>query len=724
MKQFFELIFGDLEGYVCLTRKGPDNNLTRDKVLHWPTQADEIVNYCTRWRFEDVYFTPHLTDGQGRRKSNMVSGRVAFGDADTFDLSKVEVDPSIIVHTSPGKTHLYWLIEDTTDNIELERLSHAVSVAHPKDDTGYDTGWATNKLLRVPGTSNNKTSVPYEVHYEVTGTTYTVDEFSEGYTLPDAIKVLSLDMADVPTNEEARSAISWSVRLQEILEGSYMPNQGYKRYEVLHLAQQELFRCGATNEQAFAILQDHSLNKWIADGSSNPEERLWDDIIRARARAELANSDLLGDIDLDLLPETVEESGFDFLSAEERATLQPTFVDKFANWSASKTTTARCFQEAAAFGVLSTVFSELGHIPMKFGAEHLNMWFIIAGRSTIDRKSTVMRHMTRVLDALSDEDYSYDLGGNFTTEGIAKATLNKANRSGIIVRDEFQSLLEELDKSYMSGAKGQLTMMFDGYIPGRLRASEDTTRKAKVKFALSFYGLGIANQITSKLTEEDFYSGFLTRFLWVTPPSDFIPPPLTDGFEIMSREESKNDTEFTEMVQMVRNARTYFEKFTDGLDAPTEPLEISPQIHARMKEFLNEISNVARRLGKEQIASSGQRLVHNTYKAAALLAMVECSDEIKMNHILSAIHYGSQWFSNMVTMSNKISSTQWNRQLTEITDLLEKRDGEMQYGAIYREFKAHYKPREFRDMLEALQDSGYIKLRSEAGRNFVTSTTR
>lgn len=724
MKQFFEIVYGDLEGYVCITRRGMDGTLTRDKNFHWPTQAEDLVRYCERWSHEDVYYTPHLTNGEGRRKSDMVAGRVAFGDADTFNLPELLAEPTIIVHTSEDKSHVYWVVEDTTDPVELERMSHAVSAAHPKDTTGYDTGWATNKLLRVPGTSNNKYEVPYTLHYEVTGVAYTKEEFSGFYELPEAIEAVNLGMADIPSKEEAMKGLNWTIKLQEILEGTYFAGAGYDRSKILHLAEQELFRCGATNEQAFAILNGHSLNKWAEDGASKADERLWDDIIRARAQSELSNAEILGELDADLLPE-VEEFAFDFLTPEEKHSLKPTFVDLFANWSAAKTSTARCFQEAAAFGIMSTVLSELGHIPMFFGKERLNLWFIVAGRSTIDRKSTVKRHMLSVLQALSDEeDYQYNLGSDFTVQGLSDALLDKPNRSGIVYVDEFQSFLEETTKSYMAGTKGQLTDMFDGVVRGKLRSTANVKRRSEVEFSLSLYGLGIAKQIADQLTEEDFYSGFLTRFLWVMPPNDFVPPSITEGYELAPKDKRKDDSEFIQIVQTLRQARTYFEQFTDGLDAPTEALDVTDEAHARMKKHLSDIESAARRIGKEQIMSSGQRLNHATYKAAGLLAMIECKETIELQHVLTAISYSNSWFANLLTMASSISTTHWNRQLHEIVELLDKRDGEMQYGALYREFKAQYKPRDFKDMIEALKDSGYIKIRVEAGRSFVTSATR
>lgn len=725
MLEFFELLYSDLEGHVCVTRKGYDGNLTTDKFFEWPSQKEGLVSYCTRWQHEDVFCTPHLTDGKGRRKANMVAGRMAFGDADTFNPAELLVEPTIVVHTSEDKTHVYWLIEDTTDPLELERLSHAVSVAHPKDTTGYDTGWATNKLLRVPGTSNNKyEGVPYELHYEVSGVAHTVESFSEHYKLPEKVEAVSLEMADIPSKEEAMESLNWTLQLQEILQGTYFANEGYSRYKVLHLAIHEMFRAGATNEQVFAILENHTLNKWAEDGISKAGERLWDDIVRARVQSQLSNSDLLGELDSDLLPE-LPQTAFDFLSEEEHASLKPTFIDKFVHWSASKTRTARCFQEAAAFGLLSTVLSELGHIPMDFGPERLNMWFIVGGRSTIDRKSTVKRHMLSVLGALSDdEDYQYNLGSDFTVQGLSDVLLDRPNRSGIVYIDEFQGFLEETSKNYMSGTKSTLTDMFDGTIRGKLRSTATKKQRNEVQFSLSVYALGIANQIAGKLTEEDFYSGFLTRFLWVMPPSDYTPPSITEGYDLAPREKRKEDTEFQELVQILRQARTYFEQFTDGLDAPTEPMDVSEEAHQRMRQHLSDIEKAAKRVGKEQIMSAGQRLNHATYKAAALLAMVECREKIELQDVLTAISYSNAWFSNLITMSNSISSTEWNRQLDEIHELLDKRGGEMQYGALFREFKAQYKPRDFKEMLTALEESGYIKLKNEAGRSIVTSVSR
>lgn len=724
MQDFFELIYGDLEGEVCVTRKGMDGTLTKDRFFTWPEQKEELVAFCTRWSHEDVYFTPHLTDGKGRRKANMVAGRVAFGDADTFNLPELKAEPTVVVHTSEDKSHVYWLVEDTTDPVELERMSHAVSVAHPKDSTGYDTGWATNKLLRVPGTSNNKYAVPYELHYEVTGVTYTQDSFAEHYKLPEKLEVVSLDMTDIPTKEEAMEGINWSVQLQEILQGTYFANQGYSRHKVLHLAIHEMFRSGATNEQVFAILRNHTLNKWVEDGVSQPEQRLWDDIVRARVQSELSNVDMLSEMDADLLPE-LPETTFDFLTEDEHKQLKPTFIDKFANWSAGKTTTSRVFQEAAAINTLSTVFADLGNLPLIWGNEPLNLWFIIGGRSTVDRKTTVLGHMLSVLRAVSDdEDYPYELGSDITAGGVSEAVLDKPNRSGLIHIDEFQGFLEELQKSYMSGAKGFFTAMYGGEVKGKLRASADKKRRKSVKFALSFYAMGITNQIAQQLTEEDFYSGFLTRFVWVIPPSDYTPPSITEGFAMAPARGRGEDKEFSEIVQMIITARTYFEQFTDGLDAPTQPVDVAPEAFERMKQLLEDFAKAATRVGKEQVISSAARLQISVFKVATLLAMIECKERVELHHVLSAIKYGNAWFSNLITMANSISSTEWNRQLDEIYELLETRNGEMSYGALFREFKAQYKPRDFKEMLTALEESGYIRLKSEAGRSIVTAISR
>src|SRR5699024_10265772 len=153
-------------------------------------------------------------------------------------------------------------------------------------------------------------------------------------------------------------------------------------------------------------------------------ERLWDDIQRTRQKKQPDPTTIeVKDVHIG------ERDSYDFLTKKERDNLTPCFVDRFVAWSDKKTNAATDYKEAAAFIILSTVFSDFGHLIMKWGQEPLNLWFIISGGTTVDRKSTsknqalkFLRSLENVVedDIISDEtEYIYDYSSDFSVEGMA-----------------------------------------------------------------------------------------------------------------------------------------------------------------------------------------------------------------------------------------------------------------------------------------------------------------
>jgi len=101
----------------------------------------------------DVYFTPH-----GFTRANQ---RVTKVDAAPFcDVAWVECDdddippetftppPSLAVETSPGRFHLYWILDAPVSSAEIERINYRLTYGNNlKQDK---SGWALTKLLRLP----------------------------------------------------------------------------------------------------------------------------------------------------------------------------------------------------------------------------------------------------------------------------------------------------------------------------------------------------------------------------------------------------------------------------------------------------------------------------------------------------------------------------------------------------------------------------------------------
>lgn len=719
-EKFLRAVWGEQVGQVDIARMHNDK-LGNHKFFSWPEQAEDVFTYVGKYLNEDVYFTPVLFKGNKRQRVLANLAQVVYGDADDFNLDDIACEPSIIVQTSPNKTHLYWLIDGMSDAQLAETLSHSVSVAHPKKTTGFDDGWSCTKLLRVPGTTNTKyvgdTGEVNVVTAEYTGVTYTEAEFTEFYpAVPDyIIDVKPFPTADFPSYAEVLSSIPASTRLEGLLQTAAFPKKSAGS-EALYALYVELFNLGASDEQVFVIAERSPLNKWKRDVPGSPGKALWADIQRARAKdgtfIEGDEEDEDEDTIVTVAPKPKDE-GFDFLTAYEKENLPRTFIDEYLAWAGSKTDAAEQYHIASAFTVLSTVFADFGHATPFWGDTPLNLWFMVLGSTTLSRKSTTKSLMLKVIEGLEEENYTYDLGSKFTAEGLDEALRAGANRSALLHRDEIQAFMKEIDqKAYLAGIKGELTEIYDGKVTGKLRASgekKDMQRKG-ARVALSLFTMGIRDQLADYLSLEDFQSGFLTRFIYVhaenpkrTAESDYVK-------QQDKTERTKGDPAFHSLVDKLKEARDVWEGWNDPTER-TIAVPCTDEAWARWNKFITDALDAAQKQSRSNVLEAGaSRLNNSVLKAATLLAMSDMCDEVELKHMLAAINYCGQWFQHLVAMTERISESNWKRRQDKLIEAIGAKGGELTWTAAYRLFNAELKSREFFELVQALEESGQIVL--------------
>lgn len=713
MKDFFELIYNEGEGYACITTPDWEGKPTENRFFQYPSELDKMIIHVKLNAVNDVWYTPTLWETpENRKTSNASQLHVLYGDADTFNIQDFHIEPSIVVHTSPGKSHCYWLIEDVEyiDIWTLQNYNHAISVAHPKQETGYDTGWSLSKLLRVPGTTNRKYDEPFELWYEVTGQIYTAEEVEEAYpidvaTLENNFKFKNFKDVDIP-EEVTRIALPQDV--VDVINTSFPEGS---RSESLYLAINSCFEAGATDEETLSILHNTPVDKWSDDYElDKAAEYLWDDIQRTRLKKSPdPTRKKVDDVDLG------HKEDFNFLTEKEWEELNDCFIDKFVSWSDKKTNAARDYKEAAAFIILSTVFSDFGHLNMQWGQEPLNLWFIISGGTTVDRKSTsknqalkFLRSLEYILDdddlITAETEYIYDYSSDFSVEGMADVLLKRPHRSGVVTRDEFQGFLAEVNqKNYKSGLKETLTDWYGGWVSSRIR-SGDSRKKSGVPFALSFYAIGIDEQIVDQLTTDDFSSGFLPRFLWVDPNESAANiNSITDGFRQASGDQ-KSDEEYMGLISQIENARDYWEVTSDP-DGETFGLNFTEDSWNRIVEYMRDMEKVS----PDQAIPSVERLSVSTLKCAALLAMADGLETVTKNYVLKAISFTQKWYGNMIHKLNAVTDTIWKRQQDDVLRLIVESGGKPKLKTVYAKVRAQYTSKEFSEILNALEDSGYVR---------------
>jgi hypothetical protein len=99
-----------------------------------------------------VYMAVNETNGEGRKASDVVKVRSVFADFDGTPIDPVwEYDPSMVVESSPGKYHAYWL----SDDIPLDgfrQLQECIAVKFGSDPKVKDLP----RVMRVPGFEHRK----------------------------------------------------------------------------------------------------------------------------------------------------------------------------------------------------------------------------------------------------------------------------------------------------------------------------------------------------------------------------------------------------------------------------------------------------------------------------------------------------------------------------------------------------------------------------------------
>ena len=124
-----------------------------------------------------IFFTVNLLDesrdkGRHRTKKMVTHARAVFMDADDpvdSPLDDFPLSPSLVVSTSPGKYHYYWLIDGMTDDLQTWNLvQRGLIVKYNGDDNAKDL----TRYLRLPGYDHNKSDVPFKVVWEGSGEKY------------------------------------------------------------------------------------------------------------------------------------------------------------------------------------------------------------------------------------------------------------------------------------------------------------------------------------------------------------------------------------------------------------------------------------------------------------------------------------------------------------------------------------------------------------------------
>ena len=217
--------------------------------------------------------------------------------------------------------------------------------------------------------------------------------------------------------------------------------------------------------------------------------------------------------------------------------------------------------------------------------------------------------------------------------------------------------------------------------------------------------MGIRSEVADVMSEKDFASGFLARFVYVQTAapkrdrnSDWLaqadPQTIAHGDPVLHR-----------MAEDLRLARKHWESFhTPG--EPTVAVPCTDEAWKRLNDFITDVLDAAEGHERHRILEAGaQRLALSILKAATLLAMHECCDKVHLTHMLTAINYGASWFSHLVYMAEQVSSSKFRKMQKQVLDFLFERGTEVSWADTRRRFR-DWGNREFLETVQAIVEAG------------------
>ena len=711
--EFFNLIYGDSHGFISLNSIDEDNGtLSVERWIELPKEQRFRDKYALLRHDEDLYLSVAVFSEQARSKDDPFSvTRCVWADADTCAPENFRLKPSLIVETSPGRWHCWWILDTEYAAALTEVTSHRISLAHAKQ--GCDKGFTRTKLLRVPGTTNTK-GEPFTVTATDTGARYTLAELEAAYA-DVSLEFQTENLGAVPDQVTADELLD----LESLLDSNGLgdlylrkPEPGQSWSDRAYRLQLDCFRLGMNPTQVFTVAVHAACNKFdpsaageatqtgaVIPNRRNPEAAVW-------AQVQQAYTEFLQeeDVEVDDAPSTF--TGGSFLTMEERRFVadNPCWIDKYTDWAMDRSPDGvPDYQRTLAFMLLSMSFGDRVFLPL-YGRMFTNIWVMIAGLSTLDKKTTAMNYMLGVLHKVEDlAGETIDIGTDATPEALISLLGKRDKEASLLYTDEVYDFFDELyTKNYRSGTIGNFTKIFGGEVPVVHRTTKDAGNKNRARTSFGFLGVGVKDRIAKVLHRDSFESGFLLRTTWTVADERRYKKGDSD---LMFTEAAADGTYDADMGAMALDIYERRERYSR--DNPTAMMA-SNEALARLNLFSHEL-HVASAQAQDPVLEGGMdRLRDNVVKSAALLAAYDRAPEIDLYHVLVAIRQGEVWFKGIVQMLNAVSTSAFGHtQDTVLAFIVAAKDHEVPESAIHRKFK--FKPSEFNEIITALVKSGQVK---------------
>lgn len=378
------------------------------------------------------------------------------------------------------------------------------------------------------------------------------------------------------------------------------------------------------------------------------------------------------------------------------------FIDKYVEYASKKTDAPTEYHYAIALSLLSTVTCRNYIADFQHGMMYPNLWIILLGKSSLDRKSTAMNIGKKLLPAAVRR-----IPEEFSPEAlIASLSLNP---HGIMVRDEFSGFLSALKREYMLGTKDFFCILYDcpDYYTRTLKS---TTYRLKNIYFNILSGTTFSS-ISEHLSDEDLKSGYGARYLFCIGEKS-----IWKGIELRKTEDITTSQELRRILGMI---------YSFFLTHQTKAI-FSNEVLDRYNLWLFELENKRGNSDATDLIPFYTRIGVSVLKIAMLIQLEkevkrikECLDEnrdlpeihIDSESIERAIIFGEQYLKDMSKVTSTIMPIERKmRAIKRIKEIIERRK-KIDHSTLMR--TANVDAIELRDAIRTLEEREEIEMMIE-----------
>ncbi|MEM0385261.1 MAG: DUF3987 domain-containing protein [Nitrososphaeria archaeon] len=185
-------------------------------------------------------------------------------------------------------------------------------------------------------------------------------------------------------------------------------------------------------------------------------------------------------------------------------------IDMYISYASKSTDAPLIYHKAMGYLIVSILLGRYVRIYTTYNRQGImpNIWVLLIGPSRIVRKTTAMNLGTSIVESI---DENLIMPASFTPEALYEMFTGFSPGDALLwVKDEFGGFFKMLQKKYMAGMREILSSLYVGQ--GEVRKLRNLTFRIPKGLYICVVGT-MPTPPHYYLSEEDFSSGFLNRFV-------------------------------------------------------------------------------------------------------------------------------------------------------------------------------------------------------------------